>query len=337
MMRKTDPYGRDIQSAIPRPDVVSPGEIVPGYNPPGIPPWMEPIPINKRDVLQVLKSYLDRNEPKIKRWLYNTWNREREAITYAELRNAVRDHEMPLEWILQWQQDYSRFVVEALNPEWRRAMQSAGEKLGESIEEYAGRPFGFTPTGRRIEEWIQVRGGELAVALSDLQHQAMRAILRYYTVDNPVSPEELGRILRPVVGLTPKQAEAVRRFRENLIAEGLPLKKVEHQVLNYAGYLHRFRALRIARTELSFAYNYGQFEAIRQAQEQGYFGGEVVKVWMTADDERTCDFCGPLDGQVIGLEETFPGVTDKLPNIFTPPAHPNCRCTVGYQVLERGD
>ena len=27
---------------------------------------MEPIPINKRDVLQVLKSYLDRNEPKIK-------------------------------------------------------------------------------------------------------------------------------------------------------------------------------------------------------------------------------------------------------------------------------
>ncbi|WP_434565151.1 phage minor head protein [Thermoanaerobacterium thermosaccharolyticum] len=335
MKRKTDPYGRDIPSAIPRPDVVSPGEIVPGYNPPGIPPWLKPIPINTRNTQEVLRGYLNANEPKIARWLYSTWNAEREAIKYQELRNAVRDHEMPLEWILQWQQDYSRFVVEVLDPEWRKAIQSAGTKMGENIEAYAGRPFGFTPTGRRIEEWIQTWGSELAVALFDSQHQAMRAILRYYTVDNPVSPDELGRILRPVIGLTPKQAEAVRRFRENLIAEGLPLKKVEHQILNYAGYLHRFRALRIARTELSFSYNYGQLEAIRQAQEQGYFRGEVVKTWMTAEDERTCDFCGPLDGQMIGLEETFPGLTKKLPNVLAPPAHPMCRCTIGYQVLER--
>lgn len=296
---------------------------------------MEPIPINKRDVLQVLKSYLDRNEPKIKRWLYNTWNREREAITYAELRNAVRDKEMQLEWLLQWQQDYSRFVTDVLEPEWRKAMQVAGEKLGEDITEYADRSFGFMPTGRRIEEWIQVRGGELAVALSDAQRDAVRAVLRYYTVDKPVGPDELGRILRPIIGLTPKQATAVMRFRENLIAEGLPPKKVDHQVGNYAGFLHRYRAERIARTELAFAYNFGQLEAVRQAKEQGYFGGEVVKVWLTADDERTCPHCGALDGQVIGLEETFPGMTEKIPYTYTPPAHPHCRCTVGYQVLER--
>lgn len=335
MRYKVDPYGRDRPSKIPRPDVPS-FEPVPG---PGLPPeypfYLKPIPINTRDTLAVLRGYLNAREPKIVRWLYSTWNAEREAIKYQELRNAVRDHEMPLEWLLQWQQDYARFVTEVLEPEWLKAMQSAGEYLAENIMEYAGRAFGFTPTGRRIEEWIQTRGGELAVALTDAQRDAVRAILRYYTVDKPVSPDELGRILRPVIGLTPKQAAAVVRFRENLIAEGLPLKKVEHQVGNYAGFLHRQRALRIARTELSFAYNYGQFEAIRQAQEQGYFGGEVVKVWMTADDERTCDFCGPLDGQVIGLEETFPGLTDKLPNIFVPPAHPQCRCTVGYQVLER--
>lgn len=171
--------------------------------------------------------------------------------------------------------------------------------------------------------------------MSDMQREAVKLIIRRYTVDMPLSADELARVLRPVIGLTPKQAAAVARYRENLLAEGLDPKKVAHQVGNYAGFLHRQRALRIARTELSFAYNYGQFEAIRQAQEQGYFGGEVVKVWMTADDERTCDFCGPLDGQVIGLEETFPGLTDKLPNIFVPPAHPQCRCTVGYQVLER--
>lgn len=331
---KVDPYGRDKPSPIPSPGVPSPGEPVPGYEP-YIPPWLKPIPINTRDTLAVLRGYLNAREPKIVRWLYSTWNAEREAIKYQELRNAVRDKEMPLEWLLQWQQDYARFVTEVLEPEWRKAMQAAGEKLGEDITEYAGRPFGFTPTGRRIEEWIQVRGGELAVALTDAQRDAVRAILRRYTVDQPVSPDELGRILRPVIGLTPKQAAAVVRFRESLIAEGLPPKKVDHQVGNYAGFLHRYRAERIARTELAFSYNFGQLEAVRQAGEQGFFGGEVVKEWMTAEDERVCPHCGPLDGQIIGLEETFPGLTEKVPFTYTPPAHPNCRCTVGYKVLER--
>lgn len=334
MITKTDPYGRDKPSPIPNPTEAPAGEIVPSYNP-YIPPWLKPIPVNTRDTLAVLRGYLNAREPKIVRWLYSTWNAEREAIKYQELRNAVRDHEMPLEWLLQWQQDYARFVTEVLEPEWLKAMQSAGEYLAENIMEYAGRAFGFTPTGRRIEEWIQTRGGELAVALTDAQRDAVRAILRYYTVDKPVSPDELGRILRPVIGLTPKQAAAVVRFRENLIAEGLPLKKVEHQVGNYAGFLHRYRAERIARTELAFAYNFGQLEAVRQAKEQGYFDGEVVKVWLTADDERTCPHCGALDGQMIGLEETFPGATAKLPFTYVPPAHPHCRCTVGYQVLER--
>lgn len=336
-MIKTSPYGSDIPSKIPRPDVPS-FEPVPG---PGLPPeypfYLKPIPINTRDTLQVLRDYLNAREPKIQRWLYSTWNAEREALKYQEIRNAIRDHEIPLEWILQWQEDYSRFIVEVLDPEWRRAIQSAGGKIGELVEKYAGRSFGFKPTGRRIEEWIQVRSGELAVNLSDMQREAVKLIIRRYTVDMPLSADELARVLRPVIGLTPKQAAAVARYRENLLAEGLDPKKVAHQVGNYAGFLHRQRALRIARTELSFAYNYGQFEAIRQAQEQGYFGGEVVKTWMTAEDERTCDFCGPLDGQMIGLEETFPGLTKKLPNVLAPPAHPMCRCTVGYQVLERGE
>lgn len=160
MRYKVDPYGRDRPSKIPRPDVPS-FEPVPS---PGLPPeypfYLKPIPINTRDTLQVLRDYLNAREPKIQRWLYSTWNAEREALKYQEIRNAIRDHEIPLEWILQWQEDYSRFIVEVLDPEWRRAIQSAGGKIGELVEKYAGRSFGFKPTGRRIEEWIQVRSGE---------------------------------------------------------------------------------------------------------------------------------------------------------------------------------
>lgn len=334
-MHKADPYGRDKPSKIPRPDVPSSYEPVPSPRLPGYPPYLKPIPINTRDVELVLRSYLNKNEPKIQRWLYSTWNAEREAIKYQELRNAVRDREVPLEWVQSYQQDYSRFVVEVLDPAWREAMESAGGYIGERVEKYAGKPFGFTSTGRRIEEWIQVRGGELAVALSDSQHQAVRAIIRRYTVDMPLSPDELGRVLRPVIGLTPKQSMAVARYRESLINEGLSLRRVDNMVGNYEGFLRRQRALRIARTELSSAYNYGQLEAVRQANEEGFFGGDVIKVWMTAEDERVCDFCGPLDGEVIGLEETYPGAMPDMKNILAPPAHPMCRCSIGYQVLER--
>lgn len=292
--------------------------------------------ISGRDVLEALRSYLDRREPKIARWLVNTWNAEREAIKYEELEYATTNKEVPLEWLLQWQQDYAEFIKNVLDPEWRAAVKSAGSKIEEKIREgvQAGEMFSFTPTGQRIEQWIQTRGGELIAQLSQTQLDAVRAILRHYTVEVPVSPQELGRILRPVIGLTEKQAKAVQRFRESLLAEGMNPRQAERQALKYAGQLHRFRALRIARTELAFAYNQGQYEAIRQAQEAGILRGRVVKEWMTAEDERVCPHCGPLDGQIIGFEETFPGATKILPQIQTPPAHPLCRCTVGYRIIE---
>jgi len=336
MKLRADPCGRDRPSPIPNPsEGQTGGEYVPGYDPPGIPPYLKPIPVNTRDVLAVLRGYLNAKEPKVVRWLYSTWNAEREAIKYQELRNAIRDHEMPLEWILRWQTDYSRFVIEVLDPEWREAMKSAARTLGEDITEFAGRPFFFTPTGARIEEWIQTRGGELATNLFAVQREAMRAVIRHFTVTKPVSVDELSRIIRPLIGLTVRQANAVIRFMEALQAEGLPEDKILHQVGNYAGFLHRYRAITIARTELAFAYNFGQFEAIRQAREQGFFDGDVVKVWMTAHDERVCPHCGPLDGMTVGLEETYPGATAAIPYTYTPPAHPRCRCTVSYRVLRR--
>lgn len=323
-----DPYGRDRPSPLRRPGGPR-GELVPDYFPPGIPPWLKPIPVNTRDTLAVLRGYLNAKEPKVARWLYSTWNAEREALKYQEIRNALRDGEVQLEWYLRWQQDYSRFVAEVLDPEWRAAMGSAGGYMEERID-----GLRFSPVHERIREWIETRGGELAVALTDDQHRAMRAIIRHFALEEQVTVDELARILRPCIGLTPKQAEAVRRFRQSLIAEGMPRREVIHQTANYAAYLHRFRATRIARTELAFAWNFGQFEAVRQAREAGLFAGaEVVKVWLTAEDERVCPFCGPLDGAVIGLDETFPGATEKLPNTYVPPAHPMCRCSVAYRVM----
>ena len=51
---------------------------------------------------------------------------------------------------------------------------------------------------------------------------------------------------------------------------------------------------------------------------------EVFPVWETEDDDRVCPICGPLDGKPA-----------EQWGIFSegPPAHPICRCDVGFKVL----
>jgi len=70
------------------------------------------------------------------------------------------------------------------------------------------------------------------------------------------------------------------------------------------------RATLIARTETLRAHNEGRKVFYRQA------GVKKVK-WLTAQDERTCPVCRPLDGRVFGIDE-----------VEGPPAHPGCRCSV---------
>jgi SPP1 gp7 family putative phage head morphogenesis protein len=68
------------------------------------------------------------------------------------------------------------------------------------------------------------------------------------------------------------------------------------------------RATLIARTETLRAHNEGRKAFYREA------GVEKVQ-WLTADDERTCPECAPLDGKVFKIDEA-PAM----------PAHPGCRC-----------
>lgn len=83
------------------------------------------------------------------------------------------------------------------------------------------------------------------------------------------------------------------------------------------------RALRIAVTETTRAYARGQMQAGEDLQEM-FPNMRVVKRWYTNNDDIVCtEICEPLDGEVVDLEEDFPG------GIPEPPAHVNCRCWLG--------
>ncbi len=70
------------------------------------------------------------------------------------------------------------------------------------------------------------------------------------------------------------------------------------------------RATLIARTETLRAHNEGRKVFYRDV------GIQKVK-WLTAQDERTCPECAPLDGKIFKIDDA-PG----------PPCHPGCRCAL---------
>lgn len=82
------------------------------------------------------------------------------------------------------------------------------------------------------------------------------------------------------------------------------------------------RANMIAVTEVTRSYSEGNQTAWK---ESGVVEG---KEWNTNNDELVCPICGPLDGQVVRIGDTFEGGFDG------PPAHPRCRCWVSPVVID---
>ncbi len=117
------------------------------------------------------------------------------------------------------------------------------------------------------------------------------------------------------------------------ISAGEGIAKIKDRVSEVFKAATETRSELIARTEVSRASNF--------ATQEGYKQSGVVraKEWLTAADERLCEFCAAMDGKIIGLDENFFDKGDEMSgengnlkldyeNVASPPLHPNCRCTL---------
>jgi SPP1 gp7 family putative phage head morphogenesis protein len=138
-----------------------------------------------------------------------------------------------------------------------------------------------------------------------------------------ISPVRAAKMIRPMIGLTSKQAQAVMNAQSSWEASGVSSEIAAKRAEFYANKLLRQRSLTIARTEILTASNEGQLAAWHQAAERGLIDPTTTRrKWIATEDERTCPICGKqLDGKIAELSGLFPG-GKKLP-----PAHPRCRCT----------
>lgn len=180
-------------------------------------------------------------------------------------------------------------------------------------------------------------------------------------VSGDLTRPQVARLIQQSVGLTPKDARALRNYREGLqrVLDG----RMSHQAVTnrwtaapkrfrvtsaadierladrYAKTLLKKRAINIARTETIRAANAGQIENWLQAIRDGLLPRGIRKVWVVTLDDRLCPLCAPLEGAVVAITEDFTsseqGLTEATlepldqPLVAAhPPLHPHCRCVL---------
>ncbi|WP_051533396.1 phage minor head protein [Anaerovibrio sp. RM50] len=283
-------------------------------------------------IVNKLNRLIDKEGPIIVRLLVSAREEQINAVTYKQLREAYLSGYN--EQITEWQNAYTKYIVDYIRPELLKAMQ-----VGATNTDHVK----FDSTDKDVVKWLDEHTGALITNINEQTRQAVKTLLMY-GYENAYSADEMAKVIRPVIGLTKEQAVANARYQKNVyetlleahtkMKPSVAAKKAEEAAMKYAGKQMRYRAEVIANTELAYAYNRGYHENMRQAMKAGLIGN-VNKVWSTSYDERTCVTCGALHGKVIGFDDSFENVLKKATGYkgvdVVPPAHPQCRCTIMYE------
>lgn len=200
----------------------------------------------------------------------------------------------------------------------------------------------FDTTFPAAEQWARDHAAELIAGVSDETRSAVRVIIeRSFSEGWPEG--KAARMIRSLIGLTERQAEAVASLRETMLSspgkkiwagnvairipeEGASDELIATRMEQYSARLLNQRARMIARTETMSAANEGQRMLWEQALEDGLLEGDELREWIVTPDDRLCPDCEELDGATAELDGEF------APGVDGPPLHPDCRCAQGLSM-----
>lgn len=238
-------------------------------------------------------------------------------------------------------------VRDALQAAYAAAAKSAVNALPASV----GVDLSFNLINPQVAHFLESYEFEMIQSVAADARQVIQQVL-IRGANTGTGPAVMAREIRDTVGLTARQEVAVANYRRALeggnaadlrdaltrsLRDGrfdptvsraiqnevaLRPEQVNRMVARYRERYRKYRAEMIARTEAIRAANAGQQEVWSQARQQGLLRNASRK-WIGADDERECDECDELNGEVVGMEEEFSA------GVMHPPLHPHCRCSVG--------
>jgi hypothetical protein len=220
-------------------------------------------------------------------------------------------------------------------------------------------PMGFDPIDPALVQGQQRTASTFIQRLTATIEAVIDQDIRGGLADG-MGADEIARVIKATIGLTPRQAQAVANFRR-LLEQGDPAaldrvlrdrrfdasvqraidggtldpEKIDRMVQRYTEKYQAHRAMVIARTETLRAANEGRRAAWSQfADRVGLDDADIVRKWQVATDERVCPVCRAIpylnpDGVALDAMYATPHGPEE-----SPPIHPSCRCTERFAVRE---
>uniref|UniRef100_A0A6M3K349 Putative capsid morphogenesis protein n=1 Tax=viral metagenome TaxID=1070528 RepID=A0A6M3K349_9ZZZZ len=216
--------------------------------------------------------------------------------------------------------------------------------------------FDFSGWSYKDSKWnkrLQKEGGLFIKKVYDKEGRRVWDDLAYriegglegaFDIDNPLVQEFLEDYAFTFAqGINDTTVGSLQAAMSVGMEEGLGMDGIAKLVRDVFDNCSKYRSLLIARTETIRASN----GAARMAYEQS--GVVEGMEWLVTRDDRTCPFCMSMSGKIIGLDEVFFDLGDKLTvgagkdkstivfdyeAVEHPPLHPNCRCTVIPRIYE---
>lgn len=219
---------------------------------------------------------------------------------------------------------------------------------------------GFRAFDPNVAQYLDRYGLDLVSTVNRETREGLRTVLTD-GLRRGKGPSSIARDMRQLIGLTPRQAQAVLNYRDELttgrVREALgrqlrdrrfdptirraelPPERVDRAVQRYKDRYLLHRSENIARTESMRALAQGRRLAFDQARGAGVIPGTLVmrRKWYVAPDEGVCPVCrgiAELNRNGVGMDEPF-----RLPEggtVLDPPAHMLCRCTTFPEVVSVG-
>lgn len=182
--------------------------------------------------------------------------------------------------------------------------------------------------------------GELAEKEGTAQMERLPTEL-VFDVKNPKMQKRLNELME-LTGETYTQTtiELLSKKLKREIDAGASMDSLTNVVNEVFDFTDKYRAARVARSVV--------FGAANTAAREAYKQSDVVSTvkWHTAEDELVCEYCGPMNGKIIDVDDTFFDKGDSVQgrdggtldldfmDVEDPPIHANCRCFTTADKIE---
>lgn len=270
----------------------------------------------KKELRKILKSKVKiqpaikytKPEPK-----YKDMQSKRDIELYLKsLQGNETSFEKKLNDTMQWKyyQPQMEYILRQLNKGTKFILTKSIKKIEKAVgdefmwdeDQYIGTGIDLlTPL---LKDLVMVQGGEALLTVNtDMSYSLLREAQKYLKK-------------RPTEAIKSVTNTAYERIR-NSLAEGIKagesIIQLKDRVIEGYKSLEQYQAEVIARTEVKKATTFATVDAFKQS------GVVEGKEWVM--DGRPCEVCQALDGEIVGLDESFSDGS------FGPgDPHPNCMC-----------